>query len=90
MTPLITVRKKTKKAFDTIEWPFIEEVFKIFNVGENFINMIKLVQKNSTSRVEQNGHLSDYITLERGCRQGDPLSSYVFVLCAETLSHVIR
>ena len=44
---------------------------------------IKLCQNNSKLRVEQNGHLSNYITLSRGCRQGDPISPYVFVLCAE-------
>ena len=78
------------KAFDTIEWSFIKEVLQIFNFGDNFASMIQLFQKNSTSRVEQNGHLSDSIALVRGCRQGDPLSLYVFVLCAEILSHVIR
>ena len=65
------------KAFDTIEWLFIEDVFKIFNFGEDFINMIKLFQKNSTSRVEQNGHLSEPIILARDCRQGDPLLPYM-------------
>ena len=78
------------KAFDTIEWEFISEALELFKFGKTFINMIKLCQLNSTSRVEQNGYLSDPITLERGCRQGDPLSPYVFVICAEILSHVIR
>ena len=71
------------KAFDTIEWPFIEDVFKIFYFGEDFINMIKLFQKNSTSRVEQNGHLSEPIVLARGCRQGDPLSPCLCTLCGD-------
>ena len=38
------------KAFDTIEWKFIDEVFKIFGFGPNFSNWIKLLRKNSRSK----------------------------------------
>ena len=78
------------KAFDTIEWPFINKVFKFLNFGENLCKSIELLQFESFSRVEQNGFLSDKINLARGCRQGDPISPYIFVLCAEVLSHVLR
>ena len=78
------------KAFDTIEWKYIDEVFKIFDFGPVFSNWIKLLRNNSRSKIEQNGYFSNSISLSRGCRQGDPISPYVFVLCAEILSHVIR
>ena len=78
------------KAFDTIEWNFINYCLDIFGFGDFIKESVKLLQFSSFSRVEQNGHLSEKIHLTRGCRQGDPISPYLFVICAEVLSHVIR
>lgn len=46
--------------------------------------------KGIKSCVLQNGLSSDYIYPQRGCRQGDPISPYLFLLCAEILGIIIR
>ena len=77
------------KAFDTIEWEFINNTLFFLNF-DKLISMVKLLQTGAASKIEQNGYFSKKIVLERGCRQGDPVSPYLFVLGAEILSTVIR
>ena len=46
------------KTFNTIEWNFINTRLKKFNFGDNLINMVKLLQKNSFSKIKQNGYFA--------------------------------
>ena len=79
-----------RKAFDTIEWDFLIDTLGKFNFGPDVRNWVKIFYNNVTSCVLNNGHASEFFTLERGVRQGCPLSGLLFVIGIEVLANAIR
>ena len=57
-----------QKAFDRVEWEFLIESLKKFNLGRDFLQWVKSFYNNIQSCVVNNGVSSNFFTLERGVR----------------------
>jgi hypothetical protein len=79
-----------EKAFDSLKFSYIREILKTYNFGETFISWFNLIYKDVRSCVINNGFVSEFFKVNRGCRQGDPWSPYLFILSVEPLAQAIK
>ena len=79
-----------EKAYDSIDHEFLKKVMKSFNFGESIQRWVCTFYNNIQSCVMNNGMSSGYFDVNSGVRQGDPLSSVLFVVAMEVLLINIR
>ena len=72
-----------EKAFDKIDRIFLFKTMEKMGISPIFINFIKTLYKQNTSMITNNGFLSEQIPLQRGLRQGCPLSLPLYVIQGE-------
>lgn len=84
------VKINLEKAYDRLEWGFIQDTLQHFVLPQHLVDVIMLCVTTSTFGIFWNGEATDKFTPSRRLRQGDPLSPYLFVLCMERLDHLIE
>jgi hypothetical protein len=77
------------KAYDRVEWPFLEGMMRRMGFNNSFVNLIMKCVSTVSYWFRVNGDLTDVVQPGRGLRQGDPISPYLFLLCAEGFSALL-
>ena len=88
--PAYLVTMDLEKAFDSLNHDFLICVLKKIGFGDNFTTWIKILLNDQQSCVLNGGLTTQYFKLERGARQGDPISAYLFIIALEVLFILIK
>ena len=87
---LILVNLDQEKAFDRVNRRFLQRTLEKMNFGPSFRKWVDVLYVGANCVVLNNGWTSDPIDLQRGVRQGCPLSPLLYTIIAETLGNAIR
>src|ERR1044072_2529629 len=78
------------KAYDRVEWSFLEGVLHHMGFPVHWVSLIMRCVSTVSFSIMVNGQPHHNYSPHRGLRQGDPLSPYLFNICSEVFSSMIR
>ena len=78
------------KAYDKLSCSYIRAILKAYGFDHNWIKWVMVLVTTASCSILLNGAPSKTFKPSRGLRQGDPLSTFLFILMMEGLGRAIR
>jgi len=86
----VIVKVDFEKAYDSVEWDFLEYMMGRLCFNYMWIYWIKMYLSSATVSVLINGSPTKEFKPRRGLRQGDPLAPFLFLIVVEGLAGLVR
>ena len=79
-----------KKAFDNLDHDYLFELLENINIGQKMIKIIKNLYVMAKTTINMDGNLLGEIIIEKGIKQGDPLSMWLYTIAIQELFLIIK